>query len=65
MTFAEAIPYLLKLRRIRKTHFNEGDYVALDEHNHNILTYFDKAGAVGPYEITDEDLEDTCWEVIS
>ena len=64
MTFAEAIPHLLKLHQIRKPHFNEGHYVALDERNHSILTYFNKAGAVGPYEITDEDLEDTCWEVI-
>ena len=64
MTFAECIPYLIETYHIRKSHFNEGHYVALDEHNFSILTYFNREGAVGPYEITDEDLQDVCWEVV-
>lgn len=67
MTFAECIPFLLRGCRIRKTHFNDGHNIRLDPFNYNILTYynaFDDNSMVGPYEITDEDLKDVCWEVI-
>lgn len=65
MTFAECIPYLLKQGRIRKPHFNENEYVALNEDNYNILTYFCNNGGKLIYEITDEDLSDVIWELVN
>ena len=67
MTFAECIPFLLKGYYIRKTHFSSGHCIKLDEFNHNILSYYTEKhndGIVGPYEISNEDLKDTCWEVV-
>lgn len=63
MTFAECVLPLLKGFHIRKPHFNSGHYVALDSGNHDILSYF-YSDRVEVYEITSEDLSDTCWEAI-
>lgn len=64
MTFAEAIPLLIKGSHIKLPWTISGAYIALDKNNHSILSYFYKDGNVDIYEITQEDLITNYWEVI-
>ena len=70
MTFAECIPLLLNLKKLKRVNQHENMYIELDPDDDMSLTSFKftKSGRLMDYKIyklTADDLTATDWEVIN
>lgn len=68
MKFPEVIPYLLEGKRARMTEWDSGVYIAFDEFNGDILSWFvpraKVAWSVYTYEIDPSDFVMDSWEIL-